>query len=148
MPGDLAQFLKTKTRLEGRQERAASQVADPAELSRFLSVHKRNPKYLYCHLTKKMVTNNLTEAEQHIEGANYRHKLYEWMRRKFKPRRDKIESSMRTTRKLMEYGRIKKLKLGSLDERNVLHKGFLKQRKLMRIKRYSKLIIMSFKRFT
>ena len=52
---------------------------------------------------------------------------------------------MKVTRKMIEHGRISKLRLGDTSERNALDKGFLKTRKLRRIKRYSKLIILSFR---
>ena len=81
----------------------------------------------------------------HIAGKMYRHKFYEWLRRKFSARQNKLLSAMRLTRKLIEHGKIKRLKPGDRSENNVLDKGFLKQRKLKLISRYSKLIILSFR---
>ena len=52
---------------------------------------------------------------------------------------------MRYTRKLIKLGKMKTLKRGRKTKENVLSKGFLKQRKLQRIDRYSKLTILGFK---
>ena len=84
----------------------------------------------------------------HIDGKMYKHKLYEWLRRKFASKRKDLVSSMKTTRKMIEHGCIQKLRLGDKSEHNVLDKGFLKARKLRRISRYSKLVILSFRPLT
>ena len=114
-------------------------------LSKFLSVHREHEGYLFCHLTRKQLPNDLYHAELHINGKMYRHKFYEWLRRKFAHKRRELASSMRLTRKLIEHGKLQKLRLGDKSDRNTLEKGFLKAKKLRRISRYSKLIILSFK---
>ena len=104
-------------------------VKEPDELSSFLSVHKAREGYLYCHLTRSQLPNDLHHAELHINGKTYRHKFYEWLRHRMAARRNELVSSMKLTRKLIEHGRIKKLKLGDLSKNNSLDKGFLKKRK-------------------
>ena len=66
----------------------------------------------------------------HIAGKMYRHKFYEWLRRKFSARQNKLLSAMRLARKLIEHGKIPYLKRGDCSDNNVLDKGFLKRRKL------------------
>ena len=123
-------------------------VDDPNELSKFLRVHKSQGGFLYCHLTRKQLPNDLYHAELHINGKTYRHKFYEWLRRKFAQKRKELCSSMRLTRKMIEHGKIEILRPGDKSERNTLEKGFMKAKKLRRISRYSKLIILSFKPLT
>ena len=81
----------------------------------------------------------------HVVGKKYRHKFYEWLRRKFSKKQNKLRSAMQLTRKLIEHGKLKHLRPGDRSDNNVLDRGFLKQKKLRQISRYSKLIILGFK---
>ena len=141
LPDHLADF---ESKRETLKKKSTGPVTDPSELSSFLTVH-RTEGYLYCHLTKRMVWNDLEHAKLHVEGKLYRHKFYEWLRIKFAPKRDQLLSGMRMTRKLQEHGKIQKLRPGTNDENNILDKGFLRRRKYKRALRISKLVIMSFK---
>ena len=87
----------------------------------------------------------MKDANLHVEGVYFKHKYFEHMRTNFQKRKRKLESEMRYTRKMISLGKLAKLKKGRRNERNVLNKGFLKQHKLQRIDRYSKLTILGFK---
>ena len=146
LPDQVADFLsKSGSNVNAISAKRKKPVEDPRELSKFLSVHKSQESFLYCHLTRKQLPNDLHHAELHINGKYYRHKFYEWLRRKFAHKRKELCSSMRLTRKMIEHGKLEKLRLGDKSERNTLEKGFMKAKKLRRISRYSKLIILSFK---
>ena len=142
MPSQVDSYLKEKPAVVDGLKVA---VEDPREFSTFITVHKTNQRYLYCHLTRKMMPNDLHHIKLHVDGKYYRHKWYEWLRRKLAPKRKEIESGLRVTRRMIEYGKLEKMRWGDKSENNILDKGFLKAKKLRRIKRYSKLVLMSFK---
>ena len=138
MPGQVSDYLEKKLKMTPVED------ADREFLSTFITVHRKKD-YLYCHLTRKMMPNDLHHCKLHVEGKYYKHKWYEWLRRKLAPQRTAIEKGLRVTRRSIEHGKLDKMRWGDKSDNNIMDKGFLKAKKLRRIKRYSKLVIMSFK---
>ena len=130
MPSKLQDFLTSATFLESALSEKVEPVTEPSEISRFLKAHKSNNRMLFCVLTKKQIRNNWQDANLHVEGALFKHKFYEHLRARFQKSKRKLESELKITRKQIELGQMKRMRRGSNDQRNLLHKGFLKQRKL------------------
>ena len=144
MPDQFADFVsKVDDMMSVAQQKA--RVSEPRDLSRFLTEHNANPEFLYCHLTRKQIKNDYKHAQLHMDGKLFRHKFYEWLRKKMSKRRGDLVSSIKVTRSLIENKRIQKLKPGDTSSNNVLDRGFLKRRKLKLISRYSKLVVLSFR---
>ena len=132
----------------GISKEELAKVTKPGEFSTFLTVHKANDYYLYCHLTRKQIKNDMHHAKLHMDGKLFTHKLFEWTRRKILPQQKELLKRMRMTRKLQSLGKLEMLRRGDTSENNILDRGFLKRRKLRNIRRYSKLIILGFKPLT
>ena len=80
LPDQITEFLANLKPRLSIEER--SRVTDPTGLSSWLSYHKGNENYLYCHLTRRQVKNDLHHARLHIDGKLFKHRFYEWKRRK------------------------------------------------------------------
>ena len=96
-------------------------------------------------MTKKCIRNDAEDVERHLRGHHFRHKFYEYMRLKMQTRKKKLESDIRFTKKMIEKGRMGRLRLGARNSNNVLCRGFLRSNKFMKLIRYSNLTVLNYK---